>query len=333
MKRKALLVGINRYPCWRKSAIEYNHLEYASKDAQEFHQLLLNNSRWEVKALPEFDNGNEINYKGIVKQEKLQGEILQLFNPTNEPAPDLALLFFGGHGLPEGYLATSEHKNDRIRGVSFEWLLEELSRSKVKNKIVWLDCCYSGQFIDLARTKNIFRERNDNIFFLAASYNIDYCFKNYGVLTYLLLKALKDLQVKIIDSKNLDTFILNEFDKNEDLKKFPQRCPSYLEGNIEFWPSKNRGVDDSLDELTKKLAKLKETFKSHYLLDKYKIRGLEELENLTIAMENSSNQDNQNLADDVIIFLNGIIGKLPGSTELAKDCQEIIPLIRNFFGL
>ncbi len=52
-----------------------------------------------------------------------------------------------------------------------------------------------------------------------------------------------------------------------------------------------------------------------------------------MAIENPSNQDNKNLADDVIIFLNGIVGRLPANTPVAQDCQEIIPIIRKFFGL
>lgn len=74
-------------------------------------------------------------------------------------------------------------------------------------------------------------------------------------------------------------------------------------------------------------------FENNYLLDKYKTWGLKELEGLTMAIENPSNQDNKNLADDVIIFLNGIVGRLPANTPVAQDCQEIIPIIRKFFGL
>src|SRR3712207_2233898 len=70
--------------------------------------------------------------------------------------PDTALLYFSGHGLrkrwgklQEGFLATSDANPDLPNyGLSLKrlrWLLQE---SPVRQQIVWLDCCHSGELFN-----------------------------------------------------------------------------------------------------------------------------------------------------------------------------------------
>ncbi len=59
---------------------------------------------------------------------------------------DIGLLYFSGHGFvrsTDGYIVTSDFKT-YDEGISMTEILGMANRSPVKNKVVILDCCYSG---------------------------------------------------------------------------------------------------------------------------------------------------------------------------------------------
>jgi Caspase domain len=69
-------------------------------------------------------------------------------------ADDLLLIYYAGHGLlsPRGelYLATSHTSREQLRFTAFpfDWIREILNDSPAANRVVILDCCYSGRAID-----------------------------------------------------------------------------------------------------------------------------------------------------------------------------------------
>jgi WD40 repeat protein len=72
------------------------------------------------------------------------------------------LLFFAGHGLrkvqgdvTEGFLATTDVNPDKGKwGVSLRWLRELLQKSPVRQQIIWLDCCHSGELLNILDEAN-----------------------------------------------------------------------------------------------------------------------------------------------------------------------------------
>lgn len=128
--RRALLIGIDDYPvkplsgCVNdvkslRSAIEYNG------DGKK---------NFDVKELPNVKNSKVA-----------MAEIIKLF----EGSPDIALLYFSGHGcmnhtgaelvFPDDYTAKTYYV-----GLQMRTIMDVVNRSKAKHKIIILDCCKSG---------------------------------------------------------------------------------------------------------------------------------------------------------------------------------------------
>ena len=166
MDREALVVGINRYPLLRNQETKKpQHLEKPAADAEAIAQMLEKYGNFRVRRLPEVyhqegKRGVDPNPApaNLVTMTVLETAIAQLFNPKGQgrSIPDTALLFFAGHGLrkeqggvTEGFLATSDAKlHGGQWGVSLRWLRELLQKSPVRQQIVWLDCCHSGELLN-----------------------------------------------------------------------------------------------------------------------------------------------------------------------------------------
>jgi energy-coupling factor transporter ATP-binding protein EcfA2 len=199
MRREALVVGINRY----RSPL--SSLNAPAADAGAIAQLLRQYSDFNVTTIPGLNAAGQIAQVEVLKK-RLKQAISNLFNPdTDNPAniPDAALLFFSGHGLrdtegrtSEGFLATSDVDMNADRwGVSLRWLRDLLWESPVKQQIVWLDCCYSGEFMnfmeDLKQANPGNREHRDRCFIAASlDYKVAYETGGRGILTAALLQAL-----------------------------------------------------------------------------------------------------------------------------------------------
>lgn len=254
MLRRALVIGINRYPYLEDSKSKPQHLTYPAGDAEEIGRVLSKYGHFEVTRLPETFTGEamQVDNMGLVDQDTLEREISQLFNPTDGNIPGTALLFFAGHGLQgtlppneevKGYLATSETDNECEYAISFDWLFQQLIASSVRNQIVWLDCCHSGEFTNLfaqADAKNE-GQKNVNRLFIAACRDSEIAYsgiKGHGLLTSLLLKGLdpaQNIKGEWITSKSLDAFIHAEL-RNGSLSTFQQRVRSNSYGEqIDFW--------------------------------------------------------------------------------------------------
>jgi hypothetical protein len=174
--RKAVVIGINDYP---KAS-----LTACVSDAEALADLL----REHGDGSPNFDT---LVHKNVQTREELSGIIYNLFKGEN----DIALLYFSGHGFKDEldtYLVTPDAENYSL-GLSFTNLLKMVNDSKSHNRIVILDCCYSGA----AGHVNILSEAssvlNKGVTILTASrYDEESkeLVNNHGVFTNLLLQAL-----------------------------------------------------------------------------------------------------------------------------------------------
>jgi hypothetical protein len=132
---------------------------------------------------------------------ELKGAIAQLFNPRTRNPPETALLYFAGHGLreesgdiTEGFLATSDScPRKGIWGVSLKWLHEILQKSPIRQLIVWLDCCHSGELINCF-PPHFQTSYSQQHFLIAAARDFETAYSNlqspHGALTEVLLKGI-----------------------------------------------------------------------------------------------------------------------------------------------
>jgi WD40 repeat protein len=209
MNREALVVGINRYPFLRdKATSPARHLKTPADDAEAIAQILETYGNFKVERLPVYEQDgawrvdpNPLPGKSV-NMSQLKEAIANLFNPPGKSIPDTALLFFAGHGLrdhqggiSEGYLATSDACPQQGQwGVSLHWLRELLQKSPVRQQIVWLDCCHSGELhnFEEAHPGNRGIARNRSL--IAACRDFEAAYEefggNHGVLTSVLLTAL-----------------------------------------------------------------------------------------------------------------------------------------------
>jgi hypothetical protein len=121
----------------------------------------------------------------------LKGHIVDLFSGDC----DTALLYFSGHGFINeigGYIVTPDYKT-YDEGVSMDEILVIANKSKAKNKVIILDCCYSGAMgspeIAGDKTSHI----GNGVSILTASRDNETAIEinGHGVFTNLLLDALR----------------------------------------------------------------------------------------------------------------------------------------------
>ncbi len=197
MTRDALVVGINNYP-------ELTDLPKPARDAEAIAQLLETYGEFRVRRLPEanLDGQLRVNPDGLLCCEELEEAIANLFSPEGTHPPETALLFFAGHGLrksrggiTEGFLATSDSApNLGFRGLSLQWLRRLLQQSQVRQQIVWLDCCHSGELDNFDEADPGSLGKGRDRCFIAACRAFELAYESlsgeHGVLTEFLLQGL-----------------------------------------------------------------------------------------------------------------------------------------------
>ena len=172
--RKALVIGIDNYPS--------SPLSGCVNDATAVSQLLRKNG----DGSPNFDVLQKDN---IGTKAELKRMISELFGSSVETA----LFYFSGHGCKndvDGYIVTPDYTKDD-EGVSMTEILKIVNNSKALNKIVILDCCYSGTFGNGALSDKL-TEISDGVTILTASMEDQTARESggHGVFTNLLIEAL-----------------------------------------------------------------------------------------------------------------------------------------------
>ena len=145
--RRALLVGIDDY--------DFGPLTGCVNDATNMAELLSHNE----DGLPNFDCKLITAPDEYISKSSFHEQIKILFG--NEA--DVALLYFAGHGTSDdlgGSLVTQDSsKGDE--GIAMRDVLSLANKSKVREVVIILDCCFSGSFgstPELDEDKAILRE-------------------------------------------------------------------------------------------------------------------------------------------------------------------------------
>ena len=176
--RKALVIGIGN--------IEGMKLEGAINDANAIATTIATNG----DGSPNFDVRLITDMKNKVNKSDVKGLIKELFDGEHETA----LFYFSGHGFLNdlgGYIVTSDYKSND-EGVSMDEILILANKSKIKNKIIILDCCHSGKFGDSSLIGEGKTTITKGVTILTASKDSEHAVEinGQGVFTALLIQAL-----------------------------------------------------------------------------------------------------------------------------------------------
>jgi len=174
--RKALLVGIDNYPTAPLSG--------CINDASTLSGVIEKNG----DGSPNFSVKLKTD---ISKKSELKGEIVELFDGDG----DVALLYFSGHGyldITGGFIVTPDYEK-YDEGVSMDDILTLANKSKIKNKIIILDCCHSGAFGSPQISGGQISQINEGVVVLTASRSSEAAVEvdGHGVFTSLLLDAIQ----------------------------------------------------------------------------------------------------------------------------------------------
>lgn len=195
MSRDALVVGINQYQTLPS-------LSMAANDAEGIAALLEAHSDFRVRRLPEAIDGGQplVSPHFPVTTQHLQECLVKLLMPKGEQIPEAVLFYFSGHGLQhelgvrEGYLAASDSQAASPQGsLSLLWLRRLIRQSPVRQIVVILDCCHSGEFLAIRDEPWQARDGHSYLF-IAASRGYEAAYESlngcYSVLTQAVLTGL-----------------------------------------------------------------------------------------------------------------------------------------------
>ena len=195
MSRDALIVGVNQYQ-------SLPGLNAPAADAEAVAARLQTQGEFRVHRLPEvIKNGRAtVGSRRSVTSQMLEESLVQLFKPKGKNVPATALFYYSGHGLQreagiqEGYLATSDtDPNKGNFGISLFWLRRLLQQSPVRQIVVILDCCHSGELLSFSDADPGARSGIDRLF-MAASREFESAYEalegKHSVFTEALLSGL-----------------------------------------------------------------------------------------------------------------------------------------------
>ncbi|MBT9313327.1 nSTAND1 domain-containing NTPase [Leptothoe kymatousa] len=199
MSRDALIVGINQYQYLPK-------LTAAAKDAEGMASLLESHGNFRVRRLPEIIDHQRptVGQNTSVSLQQLEASLVRLLIPKGDHIPEAVFFYFSGHGLQrdvgirEGFLATSDTQVDTSNsGLSLSWLRRIIRHSPIRQIVVILDCCHSGEFLAL-KEDSWQGSDGQSYLFIAASREYEEAYESlegdYSVLTQAVLSGLSPQQ-------------------------------------------------------------------------------------------------------------------------------------------
>lgn len=195
MGKAALVVGINHYE-------HQTDLHGCVNDARKVDSLLAyhqsDDQNFETKCLLADSQVTAISSVTLLEEIKI------LFNNKHN---NIALLYFSGHGgitaENSGYLATSDTLQANS-GILMKDIIEIVNASEVRNKIIILDTCHSGDMGNHPSYKDVGSCIGEGVTILTASsqeqtaQENDATFNRHGVFTELLIDALEGGSASII---------------------------------------------------------------------------------------------------------------------------------------
>ncbi|MEO1146619.1 MAG: pentapeptide repeat-containing protein [Cyanobacteria bacterium J06638_22] len=233
MSRDALVVGINTYTYLPS-------LNAPASDAEAIAQHLETHGNFQVKRLPQYTDAFQGNAQRVasnreVSLAQLRQALVDLFKPGSTQVPETALLYFSGHGIrdtvgvAEGYLATSDvNPRQEFFGLSLRWLRRLLAESEVRQQVIWLDCCYSGEILNMAEAYP--GEGRDRCF-IAASRDFEVAYEEVGGARSVMIAALLEgLKPGRYGDRPINNTLLTDY-INEALKGTNQRSVCYNSGS------------------------------------------------------------------------------------------------------
>lgn len=217
MSRDALVVGINTYQ-------HLPELQAPAQDAESVARCLESFGECRVVRLPEaiIQQKPAVSQRSMVTTSVLEAALIKLFKPAGKTIPQTAIFYYSGHGLQrqagiqEGYLATSDANPAAGHyGLSLHWLRRLLQESPVRQRVILLDCCNSGEFFNMLEADPGARAGTDRLFMAAArEYEAAYeaLGSNHSVFTQALLSGLNPYKVKggIVNSHSLTNVVNRE---------------------------------------------------------------------------------------------------------------------------
>jgi Uncharacterized protein containing caspase domain len=171
--KKALIVGIDDYTD--------APLQGCVNDAIAVAELLRTNG----DGAPNFDVSLNLNVESKAK-------FLDLLDSLFNGDADASLLYFSGHGSVHGHLVTPDHRGKDL-GVLMSEILGYANKSKCKNKIIILDCCYSGKFGESPFVQSSESTLGEGVTIMTASSRDEVAVESngQGLFTSLFLQGLR----------------------------------------------------------------------------------------------------------------------------------------------
>ncbi|MDJ0701952.1 MAG: caspase family protein [Leptolyngbyaceae cyanobacterium MO_188.B28] len=261
MSRDALIVGINRYQTLPA-------LKAPARDAEAIANSLQVHGEFRVQRMPEVIQAGKpaIGARTAVTSQALEEALIRLFKPKGKNIPQTAVFYFSGHGIQreagirEGYLATSDTDPSKGKfGVSLFWLRRLLQESPVRQRIVWLDCCHSGELLNFLEADPGAKDGTDRLF-MAASREYESAYESLdspkSVFTKALVSGLNPYKVEagMVNSHAIMDWVSQQL-KGEIQQPLFESSGSEIvltraTGSFNFIPNKPTSTLDKLRQLS-----------------------------------------------------------------------------------
>jgi len=223
-RKKALVISVSNY-----DDKNMHKLDFCENDGKKMYEILKQNN---------FDIPENRKLIGRVNWDQMHDAIIDFFRDQNIKSTDTLLMYFSGHGIPDGrgdhYLATSEIDPyvPEKRGFRFDDLNGYMDKSISKKIVLMLDCCYSGaaSISSKGDTDSIAKSGGAAIsntlakgfkegqgrYILASSLSDQRSFQMqdqpYSLFTYYLLEGLKGGNGESVDENgNVTPYYLGEY--------------------------------------------------------------------------------------------------------------------------